>query len=418
MRSLVISIEIKGVEHKVGNITGNSSEDAFFCYSQEYIESVGRPISISLPIQQEAFSAIQTKNYFEGLLPEGFSRRAVAAWMHTDEEDYLTILAKLGYECIGALRVTEESVAPVPAEYVRLTEDKIKALASEGAAKSTEILMESHLSLTGASGKVGLYYDQGRNIWYQPKGDAPSTHIIKQSHVRLDRLVVNELLCFNAARKMGIDTPDCFLIDIGEGTDEDILFATKRYDRVEASEKVLNGLRILYRLHQEDFAQALGISSSEKYEKDHAGYMRMMFECIRKYSSNPIEDQLKLWDMIIFNYLIGNTDGHIKNFSLIYDRALRSIRLAPAYDMVSTRVYGLAKDMAFGIGGTYNIDEMNRDTFKAAAKEAGLGERMALNRFDYMQDIFERKITDAAKELSDSGLKDVADIKDRILRIN
>lgn len=64
-----------------------------------------------------------------------------------------------------------------------------------------------------------------------------------------------------------------------------------------------------------------------------------MFEVIRKCSSNPLEDQKKLWDICIFNYLIGNTDNHIKNVSLLYAENLNDIRLAPAYDMVSTMIY-------------------------------------------------------------------------------
>ena len=62
----------------------------------------------------------------------------------------------------------------------------MKALAAEGAQKSAEIVTRSHLSLTGASGKVGLYYDTAGNQWYLPQGTAPSTHIVKQSHVRLE----------------------------------------------------------------------------------------------------------------------------------------------------------------------------------------------------------------------------------------
>ena len=79
-----------------------------------------------------------------------------------------------------------------------------------------------------------------------------------------------------------------------------------------------------------------------------------MFEVIRKCSSNPLEDQKKLWDICIFNYLIGNTDNHIKNVSLLYAENLNDIRLAPAYDMVSTMIYeSSTENMSLGIGGIY-----------------------------------------------------------------
>ena len=64
--------------------------------------------------------------------------------------------------------------------------------------------------------------------------------------------------------------------------------------------------------------------------------MKKMFDLLRRYSASPIEDQIKLWEIIVFHWLIGNTDGHIKNFSLVYDANLKAVRLAPAYDIVST----------------------------------------------------------------------------------
>ena len=70
----------------------------------------------------------------------------------------------------------------------------------------------SHLSLTGASGKVGLYYDAAGKQWYLPKGTAPSTHIVKQSHIRLSGIVANEQLSLRTAYYCGIEIPDSFII--------------------------------------------------------------------------------------------------------------------------------------------------------------------------------------------------------------
>ena len=79
------------------------------------------------------------------------------------------------------------------------------------------------------------------------------------------------------------------------------------------------------------------------------------------YSSIPIEDQLKLWDICVFNYLIGNTDNHIKNLSLLYGEDLKTIRLAPAYDIVSTMIYeSSTENMALSIDGKYNIYDIKR----------------------------------------------------------
>jgi serine/threonine-protein kinase HipA len=137
---------------------------------------------------------------------------------------------------------------------------------------------------------------------------------------------------------------------------------------------MITGLSCPLRLHQEDFSQAMGISSADKYEKRNAGYMRRMFEILRQYSSNPIADQQRLWDMIVFCYLLGNTDAHIKNFSLLYGKDLSSIRLAPAYDMVSTTVYeSSTREMAFSIGSSLSIDDITENSFIEASEEVHLG---------------------------------------------
>ena len=207
---LQVFAEILGREVLVGFIEGASYREAVFQYTEDYLKSGSGAVSISLPLQEEAFSAMQTRNFFEGLLPEGFSRRAVSRWIKTEEEDYLTILSVLGQECIGALRLTEQGTEEPAGSYELLTSEQVRSLAEEGASRSTRLLVESRLSLAGASGKVGLYFDRENGQWYLPKGKAPSTHIVKQSHVRLEKIVLNEQLCLMTARQMGLEVPDSF----------------------------------------------------------------------------------------------------------------------------------------------------------------------------------------------------------------
>ena len=166
-----------------------------------------------------------------------------------------------------------------------------------------------------------------------------------------------------------------------------MLFATQRYDRrFDSSSTTVSGLPRPYRLHQEDFAQAMGIPAAAKYEQTSSGYMRGMFDILRKYSAEPVTDQLKLWDIIVFDYLIGNTDAHIKNFSLLYDKDLRQIRLAPAYDIVSTVIYEQSiRDMSFRISGTMALDDMSRDSFSANGwRCAGLTQWPSVSARHYM----------------------------------
>ena len=402
MHHLKVSAEIKGNFVHIGDLTGETTADSVFVYDKNYLAAPeSRPVSISLPLKESPFTPEETRNYFEGLLPEGFSRQCVARTLKTPENDYLSILSGLGRECIGAVRIEEDGQPAPEAAYRELTSEEVSAFAAEGAAKSAELVTKAHLSLTGASGKAGMYYDEKSQKWYLPLGTAPSTHIVKQSHIRLKNIVANEMLCLLTAAKLGIETPESFIIDgSGNGTEE-VLFATKRYDRIIPENcSFINGMPVPLRLHQEDFAQALGIAADDKYEKNNDGYLKKSFELLRKYSADPIEDSLKLWDICIFSYLIGNTDNHIKNLSLLYSEDLHACRLAPAYDIVSTIIYeSCTEQMAVSIGGEYNIRFISEKHFAAEAENIGLGPGLAMKRFDKIKSSFKPALLEAKNEL-------------------
>jgi len=418
MNKLLVFVEISGKQVEIGEMDCLDDGNARFRYADDYIgQSLAQPISVSLPLQAGYFSQEKTKCFFEGLLPEGFARKSVAKWMHRSEKDYLGILAELGNECIGAIRIVSDNDTVVEASYEKMDSAQIVELAKEGAVKSTELMTKAHLSLTGASGKVGLYLNPDDKSWYLPHGDAPSTHIVKQSHIRLNSIVTNEQLSLMTARKLGIETPDSFIINTGKADESEVLFATKRYDRtIPDGGAMVSGLKKPLRLHQEDFAQALGIAASEKYEQPGDGYVRAMFRLLAAYSAKPIDDQLKLWDMLIFDHLIGNADNHIKNFSLLYDEQLKNIRLAPAYDIVSTAVYETStRDMGLSIGGEISIDNIDRDAFAREARNIGLGTKIAMHRYDEMAEKFSSARMSSAEELGDSGFEKAEELCKSIL---
>lgn len=419
MKKLSVVIEMDGRDVFVGTIIGEGAADACFSYADSYLSaSESRPISISMPFEQKSFDATVTRNYFEGLLPEGFSRTCVAKWLRTDEKDYLAILAGLGKECLGAVKIVDEKAGAgqsLPG-YRLLDAAEVLELAREGATKSAELVIKAHLSLTGASGKVGVYYHQGKKEWHLPMGTAPSTHIVKLSHVRLKHIVANEQMCLLTARNLGIEVPESFIVRMDEREEESVLFVTKRYDRKFAeAPKLVDGLLVPRRLHQEDFAQAMGIPAEMKYEEDGGHYLQKMFKLLRNYSSDPIADQLKLWDLCVFHYLIGNTDCHIKNFSLIYGENLRTIRLAPLYDVVSTMTYyNSSEEMPFAIGGVRHIRDVTLDSFKREAESVGIGAKMALKRLDRLAGAFEEALRKAEMEMDEQGFSQASVIAEKI----
>lgn len=83
MRKLSVFIEINGSSEYVGEISGTDSTDACFSYADTYLNNPEhRAISIGLPLEERVFNSQRTRIFFEGLLPEGFTRRCVAEWMH------------------------------------------------------------------------------------------------------------------------------------------------------------------------------------------------------------------------------------------------------------------------------------------------------------------------------------------------
>ncbi|MDO4961830.1 MAG: HipA domain-containing protein [Eubacteriales bacterium] len=423
MKYYRVSIEINGDPIPVGHINCDDLGRSNFTYDSEYLNhSSASPISVSLPLQAETFSETATKKFFDGLLPEGFTRKTVAGWMHVDEKDYVSLLGELGRECLGAILISEDSVYE-EAAYEKLSVGRVRELANEGASISARFVTEAHLSLAGASGKVGLYYDAAHGDWYLPHGSAPSTHIVKQSHVRLGAIVTNEQLCMMTAAKLGLRVPNSFIINTGNAGagnagDGDVLFATERYDRtIDAESGTISGLARPYRLHQEDMAQALGIAAADKYERPGAHYLADMTYMLRRRSADPIGDIMMLWRMAVLNFLIGNADGHIKNAGLLYSKNLKTCRLAPAYDVVSTTVYeGRPQDMAYSIGGVYSIGDINEAAFRMAAAEAGIGEKPAMAVWTQMCDGFEQALSEASAELMDQGFSNADKLRESILK--
>jgi len=416
MKRLHVRLEIKGKFVDVGELLCDGVNQARFVYNSKYLTGTDAvPISVNLPLQEESFDYEPTSIYFEGLLPEGFTRRSVAQWLKVNEDDYLGILTGLGAECLGAIQIVDEDYHE-ESHYEILGLSDVQQLASEGVTKSAAMMIETHLSLAGASGKTGLYYDG--KTWYLPKGLAASTHIVKQSHVRLRHIVANEQLCLLTAKKLGINTVESFIVDLGNGADGDVLFATKRYDRLmEGSKQMFDGLLCPLRLHQEDFAQALGIASKNKYEQGHDQYLSRIFALIRKVSGNPLEDIQELWKRTIFNYMVGNNDGHIKNYSLLYSDDLQSIRLAPAYDIISTTVYEQSsKKLSVALGNESQIDKVTMDDILQAAVDAGIGKIMAREIFLTMKKNFSDALNDSVLELSDKGFTNMKQLSKQILQ--
>ena len=115
--------------------------------------------------------------------------------------------------------------------------------------------------------------------------------------------------------------------------------------------------------------------------------------------------------------MIGNTDNHIKNTSLIYSKDLASIRLAPFYDVVCTRIYvGSTDEMSVSINCKADINQITRNDFEQEAKNCGLGPKAAMKIYDELHDGFKRALLDSAEDLSKTGFTEAQSMAKRILK--
>jgi len=343
------TLEVRWDEVLVGRLVETGKRAVSFRYAETYLASVRpRPISLSLPLQADAFDGDVAKAWFANLLPEGEVRGHVARRLGVSERNEFALLAGIGGDCAGALRVVPERADGVEdGRLIPLSWDEIEAKIAATPRPSLLALVmqdrELRLSLAGAQDKLPVHFADGRLSL--PSGNRASTHLLKIASGGFPDLVQNELYCLTLARSAGLAVPDAQMA----ATATPILIV-ERYDRRTVADGTVR------RLHQEDFCQALGLPPDQKYENEGGPSLAALFEVLARGSRSPLPDKRELLKWVLFNYVIGNADAHAKNVSLLYGAFEDGPgpRLAPFYDLVCTEVYGgLARRQAQKIGGEY-----------------------------------------------------------------
>lgn len=155
--------------------------------------------------------------------------------------------------------------------------------------------------------------------------DIKGKYILKPQHHIYPQLPENEDLTMKMASKCGIDTPIHGMVYSKDGT---LTYFIKRYDRVGKNSK----------LHVEDFAQLAGKMRDTKYNYT----IEKLIKLIDDYCTFPQIEKIKFFKRFLFNFLIGNEDMHLKNYSIISQND--KIELCPAYDFLNSSIV-LGKDI-------------------------------------------------------------------------
>ncbi len=172
------------------------------------------------------------------------------------------------------------------------------------------------LSISGVQKKLSLRFDPSTKKLVPAAIDGE--YILKPQLDQWPNVPENEHLSMNLAHLSGLSVAQHGLISLA---DHSKAYIVKRFDRDK-------GTKIAF----EDFAQLLGLASEGKYSVS----VERMASAIDHFSAAPGLDKLALYKLILFNFVIGNTDAHTKNYGLL--RYKHGYRLAPAYDLVNTRL--------------------------------------------------------------------------------
>ena len=337
---------------RVGQLALNDYGEPEFTYSEDWLAALNaRPVSASLPLQSELFDRRATLPFFEGLLPEASQRTAIAQTLGISERNEFRLLEAIGGEVAGAIEVwpedLEPAVAGTPDRSRILSDDELVALIER---LPTRPMLAGgddglRLSLAGAQSKLPVICKNGEVAL--PAPGQPTTHILKPEIARFDGTAENEAFCMRLARAIGLDVAEVQYRSVGGKR----FLLIERYDRQTGEDDKT------IRLHQEDFCQALGLTSARKYASDGGPVFRDCFALVRRVTTRPAAEVLKLLDATLFNAIIGNADAHAKNFSLLYlpDRT----QFAPLYDLLSTVVYPtLSQRFAMKVGGRRTLEEI------------------------------------------------------------
>jgi len=370
MSSLQVFREYYGAYQRVGAL-GLSEGSATFAYAPEYLsDETAASLSVALPLQREASTPAQAKTFFEGLLPEGELRRLLAESLHKSEDDYAGLLANLNNESVGALVFSLDVAGPAATgAYEAFDLDALRQFAAHPARVALDAALTSRLSLAGAQMKMGLYHEGDDQLsgWFLPQGLAPSTHIIKASNGIFPLQTLNEAFCLLVAQLCGCNTAQSFLMPL---EDNPPLLAIKRFDRTApADSRVADGLKIPWRLHQEDFCQAAGLPSFLKYEPTDGHYLSLVARLLNRVVVHPLEDRIDFFERVLFDYLIGNCNNHLKNYSLVWSQDWLSCKLAPLYDVTCTTRYPeLTREMGIALCESRRIGEVTGADIRHAAR--------------------------------------------------
>jgi len=227
--------------------------------------------------------------------------------------------------------------------------------------------------LSGIQIKAPMNLDS--NGLLSPSTDKPFTHILKPAGTSgSEALPLVEWLALELARAAGFAVPAASLVRMPDGLPPALV--VERFD-------IRRGSNDTRRLALDDICSVLDLPPEAKYDST----MERIVRAVRPLSTAPEDDALTILRRALFAWLIADGDMHLKNMALLKiaeagDTTFRSVRIAPLYDAVTTRVFPrLERDrLALKLNG--KDDDLRRRDFQTFASTAGLNAAAADTEID------------------------------------
>ena len=372
-----------------------------FHYDRQWLEwEHALPISLSLPLREDAYRGEAVSAVFENLLPDSdVLKRRVAERVGAAGTDAYSLLAAIGRDCVGALQfmgvdtVNAGDTATITGEPVTDTaiEKLLRGLSQVPLGLSREETFR--ISIAGAQEKTALLRHKGR--WWKPAGTTPTTHIFKKQigwlsdGLDLSESVENEYYCLKLAEAFGLPVAKAEMHTFGDTK----ALVIERFDRRWTKDK-----RLL-RLPQEDCCQALSVPPTRKYQSEGGPGVVQILNLL-KGSDQPTADRITVLKAQMFFWLIGATDGHAKNFSIFLSPGGR-YHLTPLYDVLTAQPSFERKQidrrqmrlaMSVGTNRHYRIGEIRGRHFVQTGKAASLAESVVLATIEEMAETAKRAL--------------------------
>lgn len=309
-------------------------------------------LSLSLPLTSRDHGHHPVEAFIWNLLPD--NERTLDRWareFQVSARNPFALIGAVGEDCAGAVQfVTPDrldavrAAEPPPVQWIddAAIGERLRLVLHDASSGRTST-DRGRFSLAGAQPKTALLLHDGR--WGVPAGRMPTTHILKPPGLHLPGHAENEHFCLTLAAALGFRVARSAVRTF----DRQQAIVVERYDRFATGPSIDD----LIRVHQEDMCQALGVLPWNKYQSDGGPSPEAIIDRIVTQVQSPGEpvnaliaqDRATFFDAIIFNWLIGGTDAHAKNFGFLL--GTDTVRLAPLYDIAS----------AFGLMDT-RIQEM------------------------------------------------------------